>query len=123
MAVGVRAGTLSTLELHRAGTRPLIVVAWVLAGAAGLLTHYFMAFFWCACAAWLMIVPSRTSRSAVVIAVALSFAIVSPIYLQIPASVGRWRVTGGWLDTPLRTRDLLFALTLWTGAGALLEFR
>jgi len=100
---------LSTLELHRAGTRPLVIGAWVVTGGAALLTHYFLVFVWCACAAWLMIVPGKTSRRTVVIAVALSFAIISPLYLQIPESMNRWRVTAGWLDTPLRTRDILVA--------------
>ena len=98
---------LGTLKLHWGGTRPLVITAWALAGAAALLTHYFMVFVWCACAAWLMIAPGRTSRGAVIIAVALSVALVFPLYVDIPETLARWRVTTGWLDTPLQTREIL----------------
>jgi len=70
---------------------------WVLAGAAGLLTHYFFAFVWLACAGWLVWAggPQR-SRSALL--AALTLALVAPWYAQVPDSLARWRVTGGWLD-------------------------
>jgi hypothetical protein len=99
----------SSVELHRRGTRPALLLAWVIAGAAGLLTHYFLVFVWCACVVWLLLTSGRTPRPAVVLATGLSFAIAVPWYLHIPESIAGWRVTGGWLDSPLSTRQIFIA--------------
>ncbi len=91
----------STLRLSRRDHRPAVGGLWVLAGAAGLLTHYFFAFVWLACLAWLWLRarPPRHGLAAALAAVTLSA--VLPCYLEVPASLARWRVSGHWLDGDL----------------------
>jgi len=86
-----------TLRLGEEDRSLRVQALWVLAGAAGLLTHYFFVFVWVACAGWLVGAGgSRRGRSALL--AALTLALVAPWYAQVPASLARWRVTGGWLD-------------------------
>ena len=99
----------SSLELHQRGPRPLALIGWIFTGAAALLTHYFLAFVWGACAAWLLLSPGRTSRSTAVSALLLSIALVLPWYLHLPENLAAWRVNAGWLDKPLTTAQLLLA--------------
>jgi Dolichyl-phosphate-mannose-protein mannosyltransferase len=96
---------------------------WVLAGAMGLLTHYFFAFVWVACLAWLW-VGGRPSRWYVSVLAALTLLAVFPWYVEVPASLARWRVTGGWLvgDMSVRHavgRPLALAGSLLSGGSFL----
>src|SRR5262249_17588356 len=50
------------LRLHDEG-RHAVLAGWTLASAAGLLTHYFYAFVWAACALWLVLRRGRCSCS------------------------------------------------------------
>ena len=107
-----------TLRLA-AGGRRWDAALWVLAGAAGLLTHYFFAFVWLACVAWLSLGGPLAGRRRVALLAGLTLLAVLPWYLQVPGSLARWRVTGGWLDGGLPWRHALgrpFAL-----AGSLLS--
>lgn len=90
-----------TLGLTRRGFSPLLAGAWVVLGAAGLLTHYFFLFTWCGLLAWLAWSGWRQHRWAVVGVALLTVLAVSPWYSQLSASLGRWRVTGDWLAQPL----------------------
>ncbi|HEU4649762.1 MAG TPA: glycosyltransferase family 39 protein [Gemmatimonadales bacterium] len=108
-----------TLALARRWARPWIAGLWVLAGAAGLLTHYFFAFVWLACVAWLCrYAPQR--RRVVALAGATWLAVL-PWYVNVPSSLAHWRITGGWLNGDLTWPGaLLQPLVL---AGSLLDGR
>ena len=99
----------ASYQLARRGARPRWMLLWIVAGAAALLTHYFLAFVWLACAAWLILHPGRSRRSVIAIAAALSLAAVLPWYLHVPESIARWRVTAGWLDVPLSVGEAIKA--------------
>ena len=91
-----------TLDLHRERLWAWRLGAWIAASAAGFLTHYFFAFPWAACLAWLLIHPGRSRRAVVLGATALTFAAISPWYLRVPESLAAWRVTRDWLKAPSR---------------------
>jgi Dolichyl-phosphate-mannose-protein mannosyltransferase len=80
---------------------------WVLAGVAGLLTHYFFAFVWLAGLAWLGLAGRPALRWRLAVLAGLTLLAVSPWYLQLPASLARWRVTAGWLNGELHWRHAL----------------
>ena len=98
--------------------RPALLVLWVLAAAAGLLTHYFFAFVVAACAGWLLTRPG--ARRAALGAGAAAGLLVLPWYLQVPASLDRWRLTAGWLDgfPPWREALLAPVKLLWFHLGS-----
>lgn len=86
---------------------PLLVEAvWILVGAAGLLTHYFFAFPWAACIAWLLW-AGEAGRRRVAVLTAVSVGLVAPWFAQVPASLARWRVTGDWLNGVVTWPDAL----------------
>ena len=87
----------STLRLADGGTRWRAAV-WVGAGAAGLLTHYFFAFVWLGCAGWLWMAGVPGLRARVAALAGVTLLLVLPWYVEVPASLGRWRVSGDWLD-------------------------
>jgi hypothetical protein len=104
-----------TLRLQERGTGPDLIL-WVATAAAGLLTHYFFAFVWAACLAWLLWRPERCGRGHVIGAAALVALVMAPWYRLVPTSLAQWRVTGHWLDG--RPSSLKFAaapLTLGWG--------
>jgi hypothetical protein len=96
------ATALAWLTLHLAGDRrpESRQVLWVLVSVAGLYTHYFFAFVWLACAAWLAACgpPRRWSWAALA---GVTLVAVLPWYLEVPSNLARWRVTTGWLDGEL----------------------
>ncbi len=111
-----------TVGLRRRGGRPGLAVLWIVTGALGLLTHYFFAFVWMACIAWLGLYPGRMTRGALLAATALTCLLVLPWYVRVPESLGRWRVTGDWLATPLSWEQavaapVLLAWSLLSGRG------
>jgi hypothetical protein len=89
-----------TVQLASAQRRQWVAAIWVLVGAAGLLTHYFFAFVWIACLGWLWL-HGRDARLRILAFGALAILLVLPWYLEVPASLSRWRVTGGWLNGEL----------------------
>jgi mannosyltransferase len=92
---------LAVLRLRRGGAvLPWVSVA-VIAGAAALTTHYFLAFVWLACLGWLALHPGRMPRGVLAAAVAGTLLLVTPWYLQIPETLAAWRVSAGWQDYPL----------------------
>lgn len=113
----------SSFALARRGPRPPLVLLWSLSGAAGFLTHYFYAFGWLACFSWLWLHPGRMRRFQLAAMAALTALIVLPWYLELPDSLGRWRITGGWLAHPLSVGEALrapfvLAWSLLSGRGA-----
>lgn len=80
--------------------RPLLAALWVLAGAAGLLTHYFFAFVWLACVIWLWMAAPQARRGIILLAGGTALAVL-PWYVEVPASIARWRVSGDWLGGAL----------------------
>jgi hypothetical protein len=96
-----------TLMVARGRSHGITLVLWVVTGASGLLTHYFFAFVWAACAAWLALHRARWRAPAFWAAVLATAAIVTPWYVTIPASLGQWRVTAGWLDGRLGKRGMV----------------
>jgi len=115
--------TWSTLKLSGGGGRPWVAPLWVLAGVAGLLTHYFFAFVWLACLAWLWLV-GRTPRGRLAVLAALTVLAVLPWYLEVPASLARWRISAGWLPGELAwpralRRPLVLAGSLLSGSSLL----
>jgi uncharacterized membrane protein len=77
------------------------VLLAVLAGTAGLLTHYFFLFPWLATTLWLLIVgPDKTRRMMALLIPTISGLIVSPWYINMPASLNEWRVSGNWQSMP-----------------------
>jgi uncharacterized membrane protein len=101
-----------TLRLHELGTRRATLALWIIAGGAGFLTHYFFAFVWCAGVLWLVLHPGRFFRSHLAAAVLVTIAAVLPWYAHLPESLGRWRVTGSWLNGPLSFGQALSAPVL-----------
>ena len=89
-----------TLRLSTHGGRRWLPTLWVLTGVAGLLTHYFFAFGWLACLAWLWL-GGRVSRRHLAVLTGLTLLAVLPWFLEVPGSMARWRVTGGWLNGEL----------------------
>ena len=87
-----------TLRVSGAGGRPQHAALWVLSGTAGLLTHYFFVFVWLACAGWLWLEGSPGRRRHVAALAGATLLAGLPWYLAVPASLARWRVSGGWLD-------------------------
>ena len=97
---------------------------WVLAGAAGLLTHYFFAFAWLACLTWLWIEAGPALRRRAAALAGITLLAVLPWYLQVPASLARWRVSGDWLNGELAwpqalLRPLALVGTLFSGTTIL----
>jgi 4-amino-4-deoxy-L-arabinose transferase-like glycosyltransferase len=100
------------VRLHQRGARPGVVLLWILVGAAGFLTHYFFAFVWAAGALWLLLHPGQSKRIPLLGGAVATGAAVVPWYLQLPASLSRWRVTGSWLNGPLSVAQALSAPVL-----------
>jgi Dolichyl-phosphate-mannose-protein mannosyltransferase len=90
------------------------LAGWILASAAGLLTHYFYAFVWAACVLWLVLRRGRCSRGQLAMAVLATVLLVAPWYRLVPESLARWRVTGQWL-TGLPSVPKLLAAPLVLG--------
>ena len=112
----------TTLALSRRGPRAALLAAWLLLAAGGLLTHYFFLFVWCAFVAWLLLVPGRLGRMIVLLLAVLTALAVAPWYVQVPASLSRWRVSGDWLAEPLAwpaglTRPFELAWSLLSGGS------
>lgn len=94
----VAATLLLALRLRSRGDAWTRLAGFVLVGGAGLLTHYFFAPVWAAVQAWLLATPGRSRRGRLALAALASLVLAAPWYVRLPASLGRWRVTAGWLN-------------------------
>ena len=70
---------------------------WVLAGVAGLLTHYFFLFLWFPVVFWLQLYPGSFPRRLSGAGTILTALLVLPWYIHLPELLSQWRVTGYWL--------------------------
>lgn len=86
-----------SMSLRERGPSAWRLWAWAAASSAGLMTHYFFAFAWSGCLAWLLAYPGRTRRAWALGASALAWAAVAPWYAHLGESLGAWRVTRDWL--------------------------
>ena len=112
-----------TLQLSKGGGQGHSLL-WVLTGFAGLLTHYFFAFVWLACLAWLWLLGRPSHRRQVALLAGMTLVVILPWYLEVPASLARWRVTGGWLNGELAwpralSRPFVLAGSLLSGTSFL----
>lgn len=102
--------------------RPLSILLWAGVAAMGLLTHYFFLFVSVAFLAWLALFVPRVPRSYLLALTGLTGLAVAPWYLQVPASLARWRVSSDWLAEPLQwsqlaTRPFELAWSLLAGGS------
>ena len=113
LAVSVVALTLVVASGH---AQRWVVPAWSAVSGAALLTHYFCAFVWVACLAWLVMRRRRTQWAWIAGGVVLTALLVLPWYVVLPESLGRWRVTWYWLNAPIDLRGALSApfSLIWT---------
>ncbi len=109
------ATTWASLVLRERGPKLGLCAAWIVASAAGLLTHYFFIFPWLAMVACLWIEPGKLSRTRFAACLLLTALVISPWYVHLPASLGNWRITQEWLhDTPKSFRRVTSSLELIT---------
>ena len=98
-AVAMRARNhLGLAGLHQRGRGIAMYAFWVIASAAGFLTHYFFVFPWLAVVVCLAISPGKLKRWHLVACTLAVAALILPSYSNLPASLGAWRVTKDWLN-------------------------
>lgn len=95
-----------TVRLVRRGATATTAAGWIAVAVAGLYTHYFFGFVALACGLWMLARPGLLSRPAVLGLGAASVLAVAPWYARVPEALARWRVTGAWLNDPLRWPEL-----------------
>ena len=105
----VLATTLLSLILREHGGSIAIYMLWVVASAAGFLTHYFFVFPWLAIVAYLLIRPGKIARTHLVACLLLLAALILPWYARVPESLASWRITKDWLKWQPRGFDRLAA--------------
>ena len=71
--------------------------AWVVASAAGFLTHYFFLFPWTAMVIFLVVRPGTLARTHLIVSIFVVGLAIAPWYLKVPESLDRWRITRDWL--------------------------
>ena len=98
-----------SLKLGQDNRRMWLYIVWGLTAAIGMLTHYFFVFVFIACFAWLWLHSIGRQRINLVVLLAVIGLLILPWYLQVPESLSRWRVTGGWLDHPLGWKQLVLS--------------
>lgn len=86
----------ATLELHRARSGKAAAI-WVVASAAGLFTHYYFVFPWCASLAFLLITPGEDRRWQLVLRTVVVLLVAATWYVQLPEVLSRWRITQDWV--------------------------
>ena len=108
--------TWSSLALYKRGPSPHLLSLWVASAAAGLLTHYFFAFVFGACAGWMLLHFKKGHRVHVAGLLATTTLILLPWYYQLPRTLSRWRVTGQWLQHSIAWRDAFMNAAYCFGA-------
>jgi Dolichyl-phosphate-mannose-protein mannosyltransferase len=106
--------------------------AWLVASAAGFLTHYFFLFPWIAIVIFLLVRPGTLARKDLIVCIFIVGLAIAPWYTKVPESLDRWRITRDWLKLePDRferlevTRDQVFRFfsgggdspEVWTNRG------
>ena len=103
----VLATTLLSLILREHGGSIAIYMLWIVASAAGFLTHYFFVFPWLAIVAYLLVRPGRLSRLHLAGCLVVAAMLILPWYLELPESLASWRITKDWLKWRPREFDRL----------------
>jgi len=93
----VLATTWASLLLQRGKEGVGIYGFWIMASAAGFLTHYFFIFPWLGIVAFLLFKPGKLSRLRLLGCLLLTAALIGPWYVRVPESLTSWRVTKDWL--------------------------
>ena len=93
----VLATTWASIVLHERGGSIGLYTVWVVASAAGFLTHYFFLFAWLGMVAYLVIYQAKLRRAYLLVCVVLTGLLILPWYAKLPESAGNWRITQGWL--------------------------
>jgi 4-amino-4-deoxy-L-arabinose transferase-like glycosyltransferase len=116
----VLATTLVSLILREHGGSIAIYMLWIVASAAGFLTHYFFVFPWLAIVAYLLVRPGRLSRLHLAGCLVVAAMLILPWYLELPESLASWRITKDWLkwqprgfDRLAASRDLVLQFFSW----------
>ncbi len=86
----------ATLRLRREGGINWALL-WVLASAAGFLTHYFFAFVWAAIVVILFCNSGQLSWKVILLCVVATGLLILPWYIDVPRSLHGWRITKDWL--------------------------
>jgi len=89
--------TWASLVLQQRGGGIGMYALWIVASAAGFLTHYFFVFPWVAIVAYLLIRPEKLARIRLAACLSLTALLILPWYIRLPESLGNWRVTKDWL--------------------------
>ena len=87
----VLAAMWASLRLHEDGWSSRLGAVWIVASAAGFLTHYFFVFPWLAIVAYLLLTRGRLSRLNLAVCVFLTGAIIPFWYVKVPLGVANWR--------------------------------
>ena len=87
-----------SIVLHRRGGSITVYTVWVVASAAGFLTHYFFLFPWLAMVLSLLLRPAKLARPHLLVCIVLTAGLILPWYARLPATGNGWRVTQGWLN-------------------------
>jgi hypothetical protein len=91
------ATTWTSLVLHQRGGSVGLYALWIVASAAGFLTHYFFLFPWLAIVAYLSMRRGGFARRHLAMCVLLTAMLILPWYLKLSESLSNWRITQGWL--------------------------
>jgi Dolichyl-phosphate-mannose-protein mannosyltransferase len=116
----VLATTRASLVLQQRGGGVGIYALWIVASAAGFLTHYFFVFPWLAVVAYLLVRPGRLSRLHLAGCLLVAAMLILPWYLELSESLASWRITKDWLkwqprgfDRLAASRDLVLQFFSW----------
>ena len=116
----VLATTWASLVLQQRGGSVGMYALWIVASAAGFLTHYFFVFPWLAIVAYLLIRPGKIARTRLVACLLLLAVLILPWYARVPESLASWRITKDWLkwqprgfDRLAASRDLVLQFFSW----------
>jgi hypothetical protein len=116
----VLATTWASLVLQQRGGSVGMYALWIVASAAGFLTHYFFVFPWLAIVAYLLIRPEKVARTRLVACLLLLAVLILPWYARVPESLASWRITKDWLkwqprgfDRLAASRDLVLQFFSW----------
>lgn len=118
----------TSLVLQQRGGGSATYVLWTVASAAGFLTHYFFIFPWMAMVVFLVMRPGKFERQRLLACIFVVGLAILPWYLMVPDSLGRWRVTQGWLKSEPARFDRLRATSndffqFFSGASILWGYR
>lgn len=111
-----------SLVWRQRGGSIALSAAWVVASAAGFLTHYFFLFPWTAMVIFLVARPGTLARKHLMASIFVMGLSIAPWYWRVPESLDCWRITRDWLKLdPYRfdrlavTRDQVFRF--FSGGG------